>query len=62
MQEMWVRYLGWEVPLEKEMATHVSMLAWEIPWMEEPGKLQSVWLQNGQDLTTKTNKYKQQMR
>ena len=36
MQETWVRSLGWEDPLEKEMATHVSILAWEIPWTEEP--------------------------
>ena len=38
--ETWVQYLGWEDPLEKEMATHSSILAWEIPWMEEPGRLQ----------------------
>ena len=37
MQEMQVRSLGWEDPLEKEMATHSSILAWEIPWTEEPG-------------------------
>ena len=37
--------LGWEDPLEKEMATHSSTLAWRIPWMEEPGKLQSMGLQ-----------------
>ena len=37
MQETWVRSLGWEDPLEKEMATHSSILAWRIPWMEEPG-------------------------
>ena len=36
MQETWVRYLGWEDPLEKEMATHSSTLAWKIPWTEEP--------------------------
>ena len=42
MQETWVRSLGWEDPLEKEMATHSSTLAWEIPWMEEPGRLQSM--------------------
>ena len=36
-----VRFLGWEDPLEKEMATHSSILAWKIPWMEEPGRLQS---------------------
>ena len=39
MQEMWVRSLGWKDPLEK--ATHSSILAWEIPWTEEPGGLQS---------------------
>ena len=38
--------LGWEDPLEKEMATHSSILAWEIPWTEEPGGLQFVALQN----------------
>ena len=37
-----VRSLGWEDPLEKEMATHSSTVAWRIPWMEEPGKLQSM--------------------
>ena len=42
MQETWVRSLGQEEPLEKEMATHSSILAWEIPWMEEPGGLQSM--------------------
>ena len=42
MQGTWVRSLGQEDPLEKEMATHSSTLAWKIPWMEEPGKLQSV--------------------
>ena len=41
MQETWVQSLGWEDPLEKEMATHSSMLAWEIPGTEEPGRLQS---------------------
>ena len=41
MQETWVRSLGWEDPLEKEMETHCSILAWRIPWMEEPGGLQS---------------------
>ena len=39
MQETWVRSLGWEDPLEKEMATHSSTLAWRIPWAEEPGGL-----------------------
>ena len=42
MQETQVRSLGWEDPLEKEMATHSSTLAWKIPWMEEPGRLQSM--------------------
>ena len=41
MRETWVRSLGWEDPLEKEMATHSSTLAWRIPWTEEPCKLQS---------------------
>ena len=45
MRETWVRSLGWEDPLEKEMATHSSTLAWKIPWMEELGRLQSVGLQ-----------------
>ena len=45
MWETWVRSLGWEDPLEKEMATHSSILAWEIPRMEEPGDLQSTELQ-----------------
>ena len=38
----WVRSLGQEDPLEKEMATHSSVLAWKIPWMEKPGRLQSM--------------------
>ena len=42
MQETWVRSLGQEDPLEKEMATHSGTLAWKIPWMEEPGRLQSL--------------------
>ena len=41
MWETWVRSLGWEDPLEKEMATHSGTLAWRIPWTEEPGGLQS---------------------
>ena len=45
MQETWVQSLGQEDALEKEMATHSSILAWEIPWTEEPGRLQSVGLQ-----------------
>ena len=42
MRETQVRSLGWEDPLEKEMTTHSSILAWRIPWKEEPGGLQSV--------------------
>ena len=45
MPETWVRSLGQEDPLEKEMATHSSSLAWEIPWTEEPHGLQSIGLQ-----------------
>ena len=44
-QETQVPSLGWEDPLEKEMATHSSILAWEIPWTEEPGGLQSMGFQ-----------------
>ena len=42
MRETWVQSLGWEDLLEKEMATHSSILAWKIPWMEEPSRLQSM--------------------
>ena len=42
MQETWGRSLGQEDPLEKEMATHSSTLAWKIPWTEKPGRLQSL--------------------
>ena len=42
VQETWVRFLGWEDPLEKEIATHSSILALRIPWTEEPGRLQSM--------------------
>ena len=45
MQETWVRSLGWEDPLEKEMATHFTLLAWEIPWIEESAGLQSMEMQ-----------------
>ena len=44
-QERWVSTLGGEDPLEKEMATHFSILAWRTPWTEEPGRLQSMGLQ-----------------
>ena len=42
MQQTQVQSLGWEIPLEKEMAPHPSILAWRIPWTEEPGGLQSM--------------------
>ena len=42
MHEIWIRYLGQEDPLEKEMAIHSSILVWRIPWTEEPGGLQSM--------------------
>ena len=45
MQETRIQALGWEDPLEKKMATHSSIFAWEIPWTEEPGRLQSMGLQ-----------------
>ena len=45
MWETWVRSLGWEDPLEKEMATHSSTLGWKIPWTEKRGRLQSMGLQ-----------------
>ena len=46
MWKSWVRSLGWEDPPEKEMATHSSILAWRIPWTEEPGRLQSMGSQS----------------
>ena len=46
MQETWARPLGWEDPLEEGMATHSSILAWGIPWTEEPGELLSVGSQS----------------
>ena len=53
MLETGVRSLGWEDPLEKEMATHSSTLAWKIPWTEKPGRLQSMGSQRvGHDLET----------
>ena len=54
MQETWVQSLNKDDPLEKEMATHSSILAWRIPWTEEPGGLQSMGLQRvGHNLATK---------
>ena len=54
MKETQVQSLGWEDPLEKEMATHSSILTWESPWTEEPAGLPSMGLQRvGHDLVTK---------
>ena len=58
-QETQVRFLGQEDPPEKEMATHSSILAWRIPWADEPGGLQSMGLQRvGYDLATKQQQQK----
>ena len=55
MQETWVWSLGWKDPLEKGMATHSNILAWRIPWTEEPGRLQSMGSQRvGHDWATNT--------
>ena len=54
VQKTQVQSLGWEGPLEKGVATHSSVLAWKIPWTEEPGRLQSMGSQKSrQDLGTK---------
>ena len=50
MQETGVQCLGWDYPLEKEMAAHSSVLAWEIPWAKEPGGLQSLRVAKSQTL------------
>ena len=60
MQENQVQSLGWEDPLEEEMATHSTIFAWEIPWSEETGRLQSMGLQRIKpDLVTGTSEQKQ---
>ena len=60
MRETWVQSLGREDPLEKGMATHSSILAWRIPWTEEPGGLQSMGSQRvREDWVTDTHIYKQ---
>ena len=62
MRETRVQSLGWEDPLEKEMATHSSILAWRIPWSEEPGGLQSTGSQRvGHDWATSLPKDEQQL-
>ena len=50
-QEMQVRALGREAPLEREMAAHSSILAWRIPWTEEPGGLQPMWVATQSDVS-----------
>ena len=54
---MHVQSPGWDDPLEKEMATHSSILAWEIPWTEEPGGLQSMGSQKESDMTERLDNY-----
>ena len=62
MQETWVQFLGQEDPLRKEMATHSRILAWEIPWKEGPGGLQSMELQRvGHDWVTNQQKKKKKV-
>ena len=56
MQETWVPSLGRKDPMEKEMAIHFSTLAWETPWTEEPGGLQSTGSEKGHDSVTKQQK------
>ena len=51
MWDTWLQSLGWEDPLEEEMTTHSSILAWEIPWTEEPGGLQSMESQSSVQLS-----------
>ena len=57
MLESWVRSLGWENPLMREMAIHSSILPWRIPWTEESGRIQSTGVQRvGHELATKQQK------
>ena len=56
-QETWVRFLSWEDPLQKEMVTHSSILAWKIPWTENPGRLQSTGSQSRTRLSDFTSLY-----
>ena len=51
VQETWVQSLGWEDPLEEEMATYSSIIAWRIPQTEEPGRLQSIQSDTSEQLT-----------
>ena len=58
MQQTRVQLLGWEDPLEEEMASHSSILAWKIPWTDEPGRLQSMRLQES-DMAERLNHHRQ---
>ena len=55
MQENWIQTLGWEDPLEEGMVTHSSVLAWRIPWTEDPGRLQSMGLKETKSWTQMSN-------
>ena len=55
MQETWVQSLGWEDPREEEKTTHSGILAWRIPWTEEPGRLQSRGLKLGAAIQSTSN-------
>ena len=57
MQETWVQFLGQEDPLEKEMVIHSSILAWKIPWTEEPSRLQSMGSQES-DMASQLNHHR----
>ena len=52
LQEIWVQFLGWEDPLEEEVATHSSIIAWRIPWTEDPGRLYSPWGRKDLDMNS----------
>ena len=62
MQEMWVRSLGWEDPLEEGMETHSSIPAWSIPWSEDPGRLWSMGLQGVRHNWAHTHAYGMHLR
>ena len=55
MWKTWIQPLGWEDPLEEGMATHSSIVAWRIPWTEQPGGLQSMGLQKESGMTKQLN-------
>ena len=57
MQETWVQSLGWENPIEEEMATQSSILAWKVPETEKPGRLYSPWGRKESDMTEHTHTF-----